>query len=105
MSVVGGKGARRDLVNHGGMILVSSIKAIVQTRCRRAVEEFSDAAMKMMTEKIFRTTDPEHPGSCDYYGGFDAQTVFDTEVPKGAPPPELSRPEVAKILRQPRIVS
>ncbi len=27
-----------------------------------AVEEFSDADMKMMTEKVFRTTDPEHPG-------------------------------------------
>ena len=26
------------------------------------IEEFSDADMKMMTEKIFRTTDPEHPG-------------------------------------------
>jgi sulfate adenylyltransferase len=27
-----------------------------------AIEEFSDADMKMMTEKIFRTDDPEHPG-------------------------------------------
>jgi hypothetical protein len=27
-----------------------------------AVEEFSDADMKMMTEKIFRTLDPEHTG-------------------------------------------
>ena len=24
--------------------------------------------------------------------GFDAQTVFDEQVPKGAPPPEFSRP-------------
>ena len=27
-----------------------------------AVEEFTDDEMKMMTEKIFRTEDPEHPG-------------------------------------------
>jgi sulfate adenylyltransferase len=27
-----------------------------------AIEEFTDDEMKMMTEKIFRTTDPEHPG-------------------------------------------
>src|SRR5512145_234570 len=28
----------------------------------QAIEEFSDADMKMMTEKVYRTTDPEHPG-------------------------------------------
>ena len=27
-----------------------------------AVEEFTDDEMKMMTEKVYRTTDPEHPG-------------------------------------------
>jgi len=27
-----------------------------------AIEEFTDDEMKMMTEKIFRTTDPQHPG-------------------------------------------
>jgi sulfate adenylyltransferase len=27
-----------------------------------AIEEFSDAQMKMMTDKIFRTDDPKHPG-------------------------------------------
>ena len=27
-----------------------------------AIETFTDAEMKMMTEKVFRTTDPEHPG-------------------------------------------
>jgi len=27
-----------------------------------AVEEYTDAEMKMMTEKVFGTTDPEHPG-------------------------------------------
>jgi sulfate adenylyltransferase len=27
-----------------------------------AIEEFTDDEMKMMTEKIFRTTDPKHPG-------------------------------------------
>ena len=27
-----------------------------------AIEEFSDDDMKMMTEKVYRTTDPEHPG-------------------------------------------
>jgi sulfate adenylyltransferase len=32
----------------------------------QAIEEFSDAEMKMMTEKIFRTTDPEHPGVAAY---------------------------------------
>jgi len=28
----------------------------------KAIEEFTDDQMKMMTEKIFRTQDPEHPG-------------------------------------------
>jgi len=27
-----------------------------------AIEEFTDQEMKLMTEKVFRTTDPEHPG-------------------------------------------
>ncbi|HSH28877.1 MAG TPA: sulfate adenylyltransferase [Thiohalobacter sp.] len=27
-----------------------------------AIEEVSDAQMKLMTEKVYRTTDPEHPG-------------------------------------------
>jgi len=27
-----------------------------------AIEEFTDAEMQLMTEKVYRTTDPEHPG-------------------------------------------
>lgn len=32
----------------------------------KAIEEFSDNDMKFMTEKIFRTTDPNHPGAAAF---------------------------------------